>query len=819
MAPYLVPELSSTNDVSTITKRVVEYLDVVLPLDHDYEILDHLKLAFADSSQRSTWEFLKLAVYLLSNKLLLKGSQRSRAGVKVIGDEFLKWFQIGNNRMFCRTILAIKTPSIDAFAEIIFCSAVENGVTSMIRMFLESGIDPNTFVEHGHNSLTPLQFAAVTGNIQMAKVLLEYGANMKARDTRTTLESAGSYVAFPQTPLQIAARKGNLELVKLLISAGAAINTDETFWSSALQNAAKARHYEIAQLLLDAKADIDTCFGRYGCALACAIEEKCKPLIKLLLDNNADVNSSGASGITPLQSAAMVNDEAIVSYLLLLGAKVNTQAPTNPTRTDRTKTALQWAVYNGNMNIVSLLLDAGANINYSQGRTALEVAVETKDHKMIFILLDAGADPSKDGSVSLAVKASDVGLILALLQRGAGINNISHDIPTALYQAAVSEDLEMVQFLLDRGADPNIQLQNNYMGSVLQVLTRSRSMKIIEAIIQAGADINGAWSSKSFRNPSLNPLQIAASNGDLELVEYFVAANADVNWPASEYNGRTALQKAVENRHMHIVEFLLKNGANINAPARSKNGVTALQAAVSQNHLDLVEFLLENGANPDDQPSRVGGFSALQLAAKSGNNDLILKLVLAGAKVNGPPADEYGLYAIQAAALYGHITTVKLLIQLHADVNAPACFKGGYTALQAAVSKGHLKIIELLLERGADVNAPGCLGSSSYQFKYGTALVIAAHGGHIRMAKLLLAKGANLIVQGAMPALYEAARNGRLDMMKLLITRARESPEFNRNHLKTALDAAKKAGHTAAAKFLECHKVIVGNSCGLRIRE
>ena len=70
-----------------------------------------------------------------------------------------------------------------------------------------------------------------------------------------------------------------------------------------------------------------------------------------------------------------------------------------------------------------------------------------------------------------------------------------------------------------------------------------------------------------------------------------------------------------------------------------------------------------------------------------------------------------------------------------------------------------------------------------------------------------------------MPAFYEAASNGRLDMMKLLITRARKSPEFNRNHLKTALSVAKGLGHTAAAKFLECHKVIVGSSCGVRIQE
>jgi ankyrin repeat protein len=852
MAPYLAPILNPTHKIAEITKMIFEHTSAVLPLDHNDDVSKHLRLAFADDSQQSTLEFLKLTVYLLSNKLL------RQSGIKIIAFEILKWFQIGDNYKFCRAILDVKTPTIDAFAETIFCSAVENQATAMIKMFLESGINPNTFVKHDDNSIThessvhgaqtvydfngsswshingrfcsfgsftPLQYAATTHDLRLAKLLLEYGANLEARDTRSTLESTTRYRAFPQTPLQIAARMGNLELVKILVSAGAVVNTHKSFWSSALQNAAKASHYDIVQLLLDANADLNACFGHYGCALACAIEEKCESVITLLLANNANVNAVGQNGITSLQAASMVNDEAMVAFLLKHGAKVNTPIPEHPRCHTPPRTALQWAVKNKNYTILSLLLDAGQNINQisrSQHRaptTALVTAVEDRNHEMITFLLDAGADPSLDSSIAYAAKASDVGLVSTLLQKGADIDHVSFSSDehprdyniNALYYAVSERNLEMIRFLINQGADPN----GNMGGarSILQLATDLGDMEIIQVLIEAGADCNKAT---SYHHP-LNPLQTAVDMGNFELAKYFMSVGADINWPPYKIEGATALQMAVQKQNVDMVDFLLDRGAHVNAPAAEIRGVTALQAAVSQGRLDLIELLRRNGANANDRPSREDGLSALQCAAKSGRNDIIHLLVLAGAMVNGPPADRGGLFAIQAAARHGHTTTVKFLLKLGADINAPACPDGfGYTALQAAISNNHLEIVELLLDCGADVNSP------SNKCKYGrggTALTIAASNGYIRIATELLSRDANLVEQGAMPALEGAAKNGRVDMIKLLITEALKRSELNRDHLKVAFDAATGAGHTAAAKFLECHKVVVGNSGRSQIRE
>jgi ankyrin repeat protein len=854
MAPYLAPILNSTYKIAEITKMIFEHTSAVLPLDHNDDVSKHLHLAFADDSQQSTLEFLKLTVYLLSNKLLQK------SGNKIIAYEILKWFQIGDNHKFCRAILDVKTPTIDAFAETIFCSAVENRAIAMIPMFLESGVNPNTFVEYDDDSIshessvhdaltaqnpgngewvyhtseyfnphsfTPLQFAAITHDLKLAKLLLEYGADLEARDTRATLISTIRYRAFPQTPLQIAARMGNLELVKLLLSAGADVNIHESFWSSALQNAAKACHYDIVQLLLDANSDINACSGHYGCPLACAIEEKCEPLITLLLANGVDVNAVGQSGITSLQAASMANDEVMIAFLLKHGAKVNTHIPGRGPCYKPPRTALQWAVKNKNYTILSLLLDAGQNINqisrslYHAPTTALVIAVEDSNHEMITFLLNAGADPSLDSSIAYAAKASDVGLVSILLQKGADIDHVSGPdeecpsayITNALCYAVLESNLGMIRFLINQGADPNVNMSNTR--SIIKLATDLGDMEIIQVLIEAGADCNKV---SSYYHP-LNPLQTAVDMGNFELVEYFISVGADINWPAQKDCGATALQKAVKKGNIDMVEFLLRSGANVNAPSVDNGGITALQAAVSLGRLDLIELLLRNGANANDQPSRICGLSALQRAAKIGRNDIIYLLVLAGATVDGPPADRCGLFAIQAAALHGHISTVEVLLQLGADANAPACPSGdGFTALQAATSEGHLEIVGLLLDRGADVNALGSKESFA-RGSFSTALTLAARNGYIRIATELLSRGANLIEQGAMPALYWAAYCGRVDMIKLLITEALKRSEFNRNHLKKAFDSATRAGHTAAAKFLECHKVVVGNSCKSQIRE
>ena len=75
------------------------------------------------------------------------------------------------------------------------------------------------------------------------------------------------------------------------------------------------------------------------------------------------------------------------------------------------------------------------------------------------------------------------------------------------------------------------------------------------------------------------------------MVERLLQEGADVNSPASDMDGRTALQAAAEGGHLAVVERLLQEGADVNAPASDTGGRTALQAAAERGHLATVKRL------------------------------------------------------------------------------------------------------------------------------------------------------------------------------------------------------------------------------------
>ena len=130
-------------------------------------------------------------------------------------------------------------------------------------------------------------------------------------------------------------------------------------------------------------------------------------------------------------------------------------------------TELYWAVSGGEVEIVRLLLDAGARVGAeaSSDSSSLHVAVENVNLPMVSLLLEC------DGAVALnwfdyidrtplmiAVQMGSVPIAQRLINAGANVN--AHNKPrigdTALRRAAENGTLEMVELLLAAGADPTI---------------------------------------------------------------------------------------------------------------------------------------------------------------------------------------------------------------------------------------------------------------------------------------------------------------------------------------------------------------------------
>lgn len=261
---------------------------------------------------------------------------------------------------------------------------------------------------------TALQSAAEDGNLEEVKVLLK-----AVPHACTCTESSELDLGWA---LRKAARNGHLEVVTVLLEAGADVSAPapQLDGLQTLYEAVKHGNPEVVEALLKAGADIDNlrCFGET--ALQEAVDQGNLEVVKILLKGGANVNAPAPSGFcrTVLQSAAGQGHLEIVNALLEAGADAN--APTVPmcmknanslvfaldredketegidTATISGREALQAAAEGRNMEIMNVLLKAGADVNgpacQNYGRTALQAAAGRGNLEAVNFLLRAGAD-------------------------------------------------------------------------------------------------------------------------------------------------------------------------------------------------------------------------------------------------------------------------------------------------------------------------------------------------------------------------------------------------------------------------------------------
>lgn len=271
--------------------------------------------------------------------------------------------------------------------------AVLKGDIDLTKKLLAQGVDINACDEE--EELTPLCLAALNSKFELAHVLLSYGAKVNLANKwqgRTPLYYAvqyspesdvqitlikellarGAYVdgAFNETPLLLAIAYGNIKIVKILLDAGANIEVQlgEEFeeWGisrTPLEFAISFSDSEIVELLLTRGARVNNpnrgmsslhlaaCIDRHMCGSEKYEDEQEKKrnrnipqIIRLLLKHGALIDARDKESFTPLHIAAMDGNVEIVKLLVAAGA--NTKLKTSrrtPRQGCKNKTALELA--------------------------------------------------------------------------------------------------------------------------------------------------------------------------------------------------------------------------------------------------------------------------------------------------------------------------------------------------------------------------------------------------------------------------------------------------------------------------------------------
>merc|ERR1712137_115750 len=197
-----------------------------------------------------------------------------------------------------------------------------------------------------------------------------------------------------------------------------------------------------------------------------------------------DINKVNEFGSTPIQAAVHSNDVSRVNNVLELNGDPNlTEKPTG-------ETALHRAVLNRNLDIVSILLEAKADVN-APGRygTALHLAAN-RNEDLVKVLLKGKADlnfTNRDGNLPLTIAALNCKAknVRRLIKAKADLNAKNSKGNSLLHVAAEKHKWHVVEFLLNQGIDPNIRNENG-----ATILHEVRETAVVEQLLSKKADPN-----------------------------------------------------------------------------------------------------------------------------------------------------------------------------------------------------------------------------------------------------------------------------------------------------------------------------------------
>lgn len=642
---------------------------------------------------------------------------------------------------------------------------------------------------------TPLLVAVKNDNIESAKILIQMGANIFAKD------------ASENSALQLALAKNELWYEVMITEKTGqirAINGDSIVHYFVRTDDEKAIDFCIKkQLPLSVKNNegdtpLSLCYKRADetvpVRIAAALLQagcECERGEFSYFEDSVRTHNTMlrfADGQTPLHLATILGHTGIVNYFL------NEKTPVRISDILQAQdiagsTPLHEAVRYGRVEIAKILLDAGAKVDAidAVGKSPfLLIVPEEKQLEMYNVLLAASADVTqKDmyGDTVLHVctmAAVKTDVLSVLINHGAPVNERNKKGVTPLSLAIEKNNTEHVIFYARAGADINAEdMEGN---TPLTRALESPSIDMLKTLITP----QNVLSKDSAGN---TPLHIALiKDSSFDYIKFLVETGADVN--ARNKDGDSVLFLAVRKNKKDVGDLLLSKNADIfasntenNSPLRialtqggdvqdwlitsqtlnasDGSGNSPLHYACEWKLDEAVSALIQKGANVN--AVNANGESALFAAVKADSPSTINILVENGIITDTRSSltrDHLGNTPLHYAVKWNSLQAAQSVISLGFDVNSQNL--SGKTALSDCCRSDKKQMAVLLIQNGANVNSTDVTGRS--------VLVDAIQSGNEEMVSLLLEKGANPLIQemNGRNSFHEAALGGNIKIIDLI---------------------------------------------------
>ncbi|GLE05919.1 hypothetical protein PINS_up015130 [Pythium insidiosum] len=530
---------------------------------------------------------------------------------------------------------------------------------------------------------TPLHMACLNGSLNIVRLLVANEASLSEKMTDTLVKLEGA------TPLSIAVRRGFVAITKCLVDAGADVVAKDDKGSTPVDSAVEMDNVELMKALL----------------------KRGRPDPQ---DSTWDGSVQKA-----LMTAARRDKKDLVGLLIAF-----------PVIGENGMTSLMKAVVYGLVELVSLLVDHGGNVNVqdSNGFTALHYAATVGIPQIIELLVRSGA------SVRANEVCQDTPLFFACTSSRSEIRTRVNALNSAIGHGTTSElaaVCAIIDTLKSMGEDDStiaevINATGSGRWAPVNIAASAGNLDLVKLLAANGAALT------TTNDMGFSALHNAVFDGKVDVVKFLLEQEVEV--ATRNHFGSSPMHTAASKGNVEIAEMLLAAGADLDD--KNHDGASLLHAAVFEGRLDMVMLLVNRGANLNARTN--GGDTALLVAATKGHHTILTFLVRCGARLD--VANDFGATPLSAVCMTKNADACRFIVSrlyergqsAHMDVQDYQ----GRTALHWATSIGYSPVVEVLVEYGANVNV--------VDFDGNTALDNASFYCHEDIVKYLKANGAVL---------------------------------------------------------------------------
>lgn len=393
---------------------------------------DEIELSSSTENVESPSYPVKISRHTLKKKILELMKSTNSGSVHYLEE-------IENGKMRAESSEQIFSKSSVTERNITFLWAALNRRVDILESLCKCGVDIH-FCEPTEG-FTALHLGAFSDSVDCTVFLISQGADV-------------NFTSCKYTPLETACFHNSFKVAKLLLENGAVVNVrrkpqnkEQTYYGTPLHSAVKANAIECVQLLLA---------------------------------EGAEINPEESQGISPLHVAAEMG------YLHCMNILLNSGCDPNLTLPDTSTTALHLAAEGGCSECISLLLHKGAkaDVRNNKGQTALHLAAHAHSVECVEMLLSKGiCNPNSDDNDKRTPLHSAVGRALnsceiteLLIKYGAWVNCRDIFGYTPLHVAALNENTQCVQILINSGADVSVKTKGG--NSALGIIVRKTPLAL-----------------------------------------------------------------------------------------------------------------------------------------------------------------------------------------------------------------------------------------------------------------------------------------------------------------------------------------------------